>query len=72
VKWFFGWLGENNRAIAVLSHRLPPSWRDQNQQLFGGKLTEIVWAWMSGETLLQLDIRLGGKRDKPGRCLAAR
>jgi len=73
VKWFFDWLGQNDRVITVLGHRLPPGLSDMNQkQLFGGKLTEIVWAWMCGETLLQLDTRLGGKRDKPGRCLAAR
>ncbi len=73
IKWFFDWLGEDNHAIALLGYRLPPDLRQSDQkEFFGGKLSEIIWAWMCGETLLQLEVRLGGKSDNPGRCMRAR
>jgi hypothetical protein len=40
--------------------------------LFGGKFVDAIWAWMSGETLLQLNVRIGKKSKTPGNCLEAR
>jgi hypothetical protein len=75
VRWFFGWLSADaGRLQAVLGHRLPQDARESLQQgdLFGGGLADTVWAWMSGETLLKLNLRCGGKVKNPGACNKAR
>lgn len=75
VRWFFGWLaGDAHRLEAVLGHRLPQDDRDALEQgdLFGGALADAVWAWMSAESLLAINVRCGGKPDKPGTCNKAR
>ncbi len=75
VRWFFGWLGsDQSRLDAVFGHRLPPNLRADLSQgdLLGGKLSDAVWGWMSGETLLVLNTRLGGKVARPGKCEKAR
>lgn len=75
VRWFFTWLRSDARWLeAVFGHRLTKKLREDIAQsdLFGGTLADAVWGWMSGETLLVLDRRLGGKPDKPGKCDQAR
>lgn len=75
VRWFFGWLaGDAQRLEAVLGHRLPQDAREALEQgdLFGGTLADTVWAWMSAEPLLAIEVRCGGKADKPGTCNKAR
>ena len=75
VRWFFAWLGSEPRRLdAVLSHRMPSDVRAEFEQadLFGGALADAVWGWMSGETLIALDVRLGGNSAKPGKVLKAR
>jgi hypothetical protein len=75
IRWFFGWLGsEPSRMEAVFAHRLPTSLRVDLSQgdLLGGKLSDAVWGWMSGETLVTLNTRLGGVPAAPGKCDKAR
>jgi len=75
IRWFFDWLGSSDYWVdALLGHRLSPALRDDLGQgdLFGSRLAEIVWSWMSGETLRQLNTRLGGKANNPGKCSKAR
>lgn len=75
VRWFFVWLGADERWVkSVFGHRL--SERQQAElshgDLLGGSLADAVWGWMSGETLLTLNIRLGGNAQRPGKCDKAR
>lgn len=75
VRWFFVWLATDERWVkSVFGHRL--SERQQKElfggDLFGGRLADAVWGWMSGETLTSLNIRLGGNATKPGKCDKAR
>jgi hypothetical protein len=75
VRWFFGWLVKDTKRFhGVLAHRIPKKLLDDLEQgdLFGGKFVDTIWAWMSGETLLQLNVRLGKKTKTPGNCLDAR
>jgi hypothetical protein len=75
VRWFFGWLGSKPQRIdAVVSHRMPSDVRAEFEQadLFGGALADAVWGWMSGESLIALNVRLGGSSAKPGKVLKAR
>ena len=75
VRWFFAWLGTDVRWIeAVFGHRLPKKLCDELVQgdLFGGRLADAVWAWMSGETLVKLNTRLGGKANRLDNCDKAR
>jgi hypothetical protein len=74
VRWLFTWVGEEaSRIDAVIGQRLPQKlFQDFQGDLFGNKLVELVQAWLAGETLLQLNIRLGGDRAKPGKCILAR
>ena len=37
----------------------------EKANLFGGALADVVWGWMSGETLTALNARLGGNVAKP-------
>jgi hypothetical protein len=75
ARWFFAWLAaESWRVDAVVGHRMPADLRAEFEQadLFGGALADAVWGWMSGETLVTLNTRLGGNPMKPGPALKAR
>lgn len=75
VRWFFGWLVHDVRRFSgILAHRIPKKLLDDIEEgdLFGGKFVEAIWGWMNGETLLQLNVRLGGNATNPGSCQEAR
>jgi hypothetical protein len=75
VRWFFVWLGTDVRWMkSVFGHRLTEKQQAElsNGDLFGGKLADAVWGWMAGETLQDLNMRLGGNVEKPGKCEKAR
>lgn len=75
VRWFFVWLGTDERWVkSVFGHRLTDKQQTElvSGDLFGGRLADAVWGWMSGETLLTLNTRLGGNPQKPGKCDKAR
>jgi hypothetical protein len=67
TRWFFAWLaGDPERMSTVLAHRVAirPGGDKKQGALYKEILAETVWAWMSGETLRQLAVRLGGKPDE--------
>lgn len=75
VRWFFVWLGSDVRWVkSVFGHRLTEKQQAElsSGDLFGGRLADAVWGWMSGETLLTLNTRLGGNAQNPGKCEKAR
>lgn len=75
IRWFLGWLVQDVRRFqGVLAHRIPKKLLEEMEQgdLFGGKFVEVVWAWMNGETLLQLNVRLGKKPKAADACIEAR
>lgn len=77
VHWFFGWLVRHpSRLKGMLAHRIPKQLLDGMEQgdLFGGRFVETIWAWMSGETLLQLNVRVGTHptENNSGPCIEAR
>jgi hypothetical protein len=75
VRWFFVWLGTDARWVkSVFGHRLTEKQQAElsSGDLFGGRLADAVWGWMSGETLLTLNRRLGGNARNPGKCEKAR
>ena len=57
-----------------MSHRMPAEVRAEFEKadLFGGALADVVWGWMSGETLTALNARLGGNVAKPDKVPKAR
>ena len=75
IKWFMGWLIQDIRRFqGFLAHRIPKKLLNEIEQgdLFGGRFVEVVWAWMNGETLLQLNVRLGKKPKVADPCIQAR
>jgi hypothetical protein len=75
VRWYFSWLCDDEfRLESVFGHRLTMdagnTWAQND--LFGRGLADTVWAWMSGETLMQLNVRCGGNSVNPGNCIKAR
>jgi hypothetical protein len=74
LRWFCEWLGDSEFRRKALLRLEPKSEKEKDQQLelFGDKLFELIWAWMSGEPLTALEVMLGGKRDKLGKCSLAR
>ena len=74
LRWFCGWLGEAGSPRRALLRHEPASSKKKEQQLelFGDRLFEVTWAWMTGVPLTHLEIMLGAKQDKLGKCPLAR
>jgi len=74
LRWFCDWLGESPaRRKSLLRHDpAPVSKETQQLDLFGDKLFQVVWAWMSGAPLSDLAVMLGAKKQNLGKCSVAR
>jgi Helicase conserved C-terminal domain len=74
LRWFCEWLGESQaRRKSLLRHEPAPGSKETQQlDLFGDKLFQVVWAWMSGAPLSDLAIMLGAKKQNFGKCPVAR
>ena len=74
LRWFREWLAQcQTRGQALFRHRIELNSTNSRQlDLFGNRLFEATRAWMSGESLQSLSIRLGAKPDKLGKCSTTR
>ena len=74
LRWYCSWLGKSPSRRKALQRHQPGSTEEETQQsdLPGDQLFEVTWAWMSGEPLSSLAVRLGAKKEKLGKCSVAR
>lgn len=75
VRWFFGWLGHQPKAIdELLGHRITGRQKSSLEEpdFFGGKLAEAVVGWTNGEPLNKLETLLVGRQTELGECNNAR
>jgi hypothetical protein len=72
--WFCRWLEKSPDRQEVIRrhHQKDESNASKQLDLFGDSLFEITWAWMDGEPLSAIAMRLGAKPDKLGKCSQAR